>query len=229
MQKFVDLNWIDFANIDTTNYSVLTIFNNKFICTGSIRDNQQLALEIDIENNKINMLPNLIYKRCAHQAQLFQNKLYVLGGMFGSTRKFGMVDEVESFDGTIWKKHASMPFANYCFATAATLTHLFIFGGLQADQDGRLDGKPTSNVFKYDPLKDSWIKCKNMPFPQSHFTAHFLNDYIYIFITCYDAFRNKKSKTSCLRYDPKYDVWKIVDTLPRFEHFGNHTICYVCE
>ncbi len=184
LQKFIDLQWIDFADIDTTNYSAITMFNNKIISFGC-----NYNFQIDIDNGKVDILPNLLCEKRGHQVQVFQNRIYVLGG-------FGKVNQVHSFDGTEWKNHKAMPFGNYCFATAATNTHLYIFGGYQ-DKSTMCS---TSNVFKYDPLIDKWEQCANMPHKKSNFIANFFNGYIYIF---------DQKQWKFEQYDIVNDCWNI--------------------
>jgi hypothetical protein len=199
IEEWSDLRWTGFAKIDTTNYSRITMFRNQFVNTGSIRDNQCAVFAIDVGSRVKRTLPDMIFARCGHQTQCFQDRLYVLGGVFGKTRRYGCVDEVESFDGKTWHKHQSMPFPNFCFATAVTSTHLFVLGGMLCDGDfARCPNSPTSRVWKYDPINDQWTECARMLEQRSHFVACFCNDFIYVF---------SHAPHWVERYDPRTNVW----------------------
>lgn len=174
-------NGIHWQTIDTTNYSQITLFQNQFISTGSIRDNRRLAFSVDMNAGVVQRLPNMLYARCGHQTQVFQDRLYVLGGIFGDTTESGTVDQVESFDGNTWQRHTCMPFANFAFATAASDTNLFVLGGMLCDADGRCPNRATSRVWKYNPKTNTWMECARMLRERSHFAACFFQDFIYVF------------------------------------------------
>ena len=118
------------------------------------------------------------------------------------------VVEIYDPDADEWKQAARMPGARHHIAVAAHDGRLYVFGGID-DQDDNV-----ADAWAYDPTQDSWRTLAAMPFPVAAAAAAAAGDHLYVAggLPGGDTF---------LRYDPVADVWEILSPMltPR-DHLG---------
>ena len=121
----------------------------------------------DTDSGRWEKLPSLPGGgRSSHDAAVLDGKLYVVGGWklagdsdSGVWAEHGYVADLAApaAPAVRWEKLPPQPFKHRALAVAATTKSLYAIGGLSEE------GKPTGDVFIFDPASRNWSKGPELP------------------------------------------------------------------
>jgi N-acetylneuraminic acid mutarotase len=157
----------------------------------------------DIINKTWSSVASLPQKMDHVGAAVYNGKLYVVGGDFGSQKyrsnKLLIYDPVSDK----WTQGKPMPSAR------SALTTQFIDGILYAIGGQDFTGLPVNTNEAYDPKTDTWISKAPMPTPRHHLTSGVLDGKLYVIggRTVSNLSSSWVNLNSNEMYDPINDTW----------------------
>ena len=136
--------------------------------------------------------------RVAHCSCIIDNKLYVIGGSYGSTSVGSTMDMYDPNTG-VWERKNPMNIARGLFACAVIGNNIYVFGTYTEDAGSQI-GK---SVEVYNTANNEWTKLKNMPSDRYGHSAIAVNGKIFVL----GGATNDNRQTKVDIYDPQTDTW----------------------
>jgi N-acetylneuraminic acid mutarotase len=137
--------------------------------------------------------------RVGASACVFDNKIYVMGGMITGYLDVANNEVYDPSENTWDIRKASMPTARSYLLTAVVNDTIYAIGG----------GYPTSTkkVEAYDPATNTWTTKKDMPYPWISALGGTVNGKIYVM-------GGNWNQRNCFEYDPSSNEWKEKTSIP---------------
>lgn len=105
-----------------------------------------------------------------HAAEVYNKKLYLIGGLNGAEGKVQIYDPATN----TWSLGANMPFAAGSSSSAVIQGQIYVAGGIVA-------GTTTNKVAKYNPATNTWQTLANMPAGRNHAASATDGKLLYVF------------------------------------------------
>lgn len=105
-----------------------------------------------------------------HTAEVFNGKLYLLGGLHSGAGKVQIYDPATN----TWSLGADMPFAAGSSSSAAINGQIYVAGGI-------IGSSTTNQVAKYNPATNTWTKLAQMKQGRNHAAAGTDGSKLYVF------------------------------------------------
>lgn len=125
-------------------------------------------------------------------------KLYLIGGIAGQT----VTPSVEEYAGGVWRFVAPLPESLHHAAAATIGDAIYVIGGYRT-----LAFDPTSRVYRYDSMLDSWSRVADLPTPRGALAAAAIDGKIY-------AVGGAQTPRELVVYDPAIDRWSSLPAMP---------------
>jgi N-acetylneuraminic acid mutarotase len=119
----------------------------------------------DITSNTwTRLLPERPYKGNHHAAEVFNGKLYLVGGLDAGQ------GQVQIYDPTTngWSLGTPMPYPAGACASALINGRIYVAGGIVGEVAGSNIGYTTNAAAVYDPVSNVWTSLSSEPFPLNH-------------------------------------------------------------
>lgn len=187
------------------------VLNDKLYIFGGLKNfadvdtsGQKQAIVYDPVMDTWTSLPPMLYERGeGAAASVFDNKIYVFGGLHGiseTPERLYIVGKSEMYDPTsnLWTELANIPIPVVNHISVAHNNKIYLFGG----DIGTFTTKESfgSNIIQeYDPSTDKWRIMEGMPFNLGNMTGQKVGNYVYI-IGGYPSSR--------MFNRPKNEVWR---------------------
>jgi N-acetylneuraminic acid mutarotase len=132
-----------------------------------------------------------------HAAEVYNGKLYLLGGLSG-----GAEGKVQIYDpvSNTWTRGADMPFAAGSSASALINGEIYVAGGI-------VGSDTTDQVAKYNPATDTWTPLAHMPQGRNHTAAATDGVRLYVFGGRIGPNVVANGFDTVEIYDPNTDTW----------------------
>lgn len=156
----------------------------------------------DPPHQKWESLASLDSPRSNMAVTTFEEKIIIIGGHSDS----GVLDAVEAYDPATntWTALKRKPTAVYDASAALIGEKIYVPGGTTSS------GIPTSIVEVFNPRKNSWEKCADLPLAVSRYGLASYEGQLYIF----GGWDSTKPLDIVLRYDPIADAWHQGSPMP---------------
>ncbi len=106
---------------------------------------------------------------------LIGDTLYLVGEVVKQVFRANVPSLISQVSSSVWESVTSVP---WCHSSLVTVNKtLLILGGRNTPS---LSGTKTANIHLYDPTKDQWTKCGNLPKPMICYCIE-LSDKLYVF------------------------------------------------
>jgi N-acetylneuraminic acid mutarotase len=139
-----------------------------------------------------------------HAAEVFNGKLYLLGGLSGNSE-----GKVQIYDAVMnaWTLGANMPFAAGSSSSAVINGAIYVAGGI-------VGSTTTDQAARYDPLSDSWTAVAAMPQGRNHAASATDGSLLYVFGGRVGGNFVANGFDTVEIYDPGSDTWRSSETDP---------------
>jgi len=133
---------------------------------------------------------------------VYENNLYLIAGQSNSKPSA----EVFSYNTVdqVWLTHKPKPTPVWEVQAALLGELIYVPGGLNAN------GRPTTQVERFDPRANTWDKSANLPAPRSAYALAALEGKLYLF----GGWDGKTYQNTLFIYDPAEDHWTQGADLP---------------
>lgn len=150
---------------------------------------------VDLPQQKWESLVSLDSPRSNMAVTTFEEKIIIIGGHSDS----GVLDAVEAYDPATntWTALKRKPTAVYDASAAVIGEKIYVPGGTTSS------GLPTAIVEMFNPRKNSWEKCADLPLAISRYGLASYEGQLYLF----GGWDSTKPLDIVLRYDPIADAW----------------------
>jgi N-acetylneuraminic acid mutarotase len=139
-----------------------------------------------------------------HAAEVFNGKLYLLGGLSsGSEGKVQIYDPITN----TWTLGAAMPFAAGSSASAVINGEIYLAGGI-------IGSTTTNQVAKYNPTTDTWTTLASMPQGRNHAASATDGQRFYVFGGRVGPNVVANGFDTVQIYDPDTDTWTSSESDP---------------
>lgn len=157
---------------------------------------------VDIPQQKWESLAPLSAARSGVAVATFEEKIIIIGGHSSA----GVMDTVEMYDPATdtWTPMNSKPTAVYDASAALIGEKVYVPGGLTSS------GAPTKTVEVFNPRKNSWEKCADLPVALNGYGLVSYEGQLYLF----GGRDSTKPLNLVLRYDPFTDTWHQASPMP---------------
>jgi len=156
----------------------------------------------DVPQQKWEAVTSLNAARSSVAIATFEEKIIIIGGHSDK----GVLDAVDMYDpaSDAWTTLHDKPTAVYDASAALIGEKIYVPGGITEA------GKPTKIVEVYNPRKNIWEKCADMPFAINGYGMVSYEGQLYLF----GGWDSTKPLDIVLRYDPSTDTWHQGSPMP---------------
>jgi N-acetylneuraminic acid mutarotase len=166
--------------------------NNKLYLLGGSKDaplgdisGQNEALVYDPETDTWDSIPDMLYERCGHNAIVYENQIYVFGGLvhyFNTENKLvqRVIEKAEKYDpiDSTWTELADLPEPVAYSITVEYDDKLYVFGGASSYSSSYA---PCTNfIQEYNPSTNKWRLMHPMPFTRGAMVGQKVDSFVYL-------------------------------------------------
>ncbi|XP_028678587.1 kelch repeat and BTB domain-containing protein 13 [Erpetoichthys calabaricus] len=144
---------------------------------------------------------------------VLDNKLYIVGGVYGASKKAVEYSFCYDVDSNTWSKFSNPQQLRYNLTLTGKEGYLYAIGG-------EYEKTVISSVEKYDISKGTWSFCSHLPQPAAGAACAQAMSRIFLCLW------KPLDTTDIYEYKPRNDSWTLITTLIRQQSYGHCMVAH---